>query len=69
MTALACRRQPRDRDETLCLACRGVVMRVSSENLRGGGWQTRFMPGWWILPGLILGAATWAAAIWFFAAH
>jgi len=24
------------------------------------------MPGWWILPGVLLSAAAWAAAIWLF---
>ena len=39
---------------------------MSTRNIRFGdaGRATRFMPGWWILPGLMLSAAAWAAAIW-----
>ena len=44
-------------------------MSVPTENLRPGRWQRRFMPGWWILPGAALGAAAWAAGIWFFTTH
>ncbi len=39
---------------------------VRSQNIEHGdaGRPTRFLPGWWILPGLMLSAAAWAAAIW-----
>ena len=42
-------------------------MSTSNENVRTGSWEARFMPGWWILPGVVLGAAAWVAAIWLFA--
>jgi hypothetical protein len=26
--------------------------------------STRFLPGWWILPGLVMSATGWATVIW-----
>ncbi len=42
-------------------------MRSQNIDLGDAGRPTRFMPGWWILPGLMLSAAAWAAAIWLIA--
>jgi len=42
-------------------------MPIRNADLSDAGRPSRFMPGWWILPGLTLSAAAWAAAIWFLA--
>ena len=44
---------------------------MRSQNLRLGyaDRPTRFLPGWWILPGLIVSAAAWAVAFWLLATH
>lgn len=34
-------------------------MRIPNVGLGGVARQSRFMPGWWILPGLILSAVGW----------
>lgn len=39
-------------------------MRSQKVELGSAGRETRFVPGWWILPGLLVSAAGWAAAIW-----
>jgi hypothetical protein len=44
---------------------------MPSQNLNLGKTDrlTRFVPGWWILPGLVVSGAGWAAAIWLIAAR
>ena len=44
---------------------------MSSQNIEHGdtGREARFMPGWWILPGLMMSAAAWAGAIWLIVRH
>lgn len=39
-------------------------MRIPNVGLGGVARQSRFMPGWWILPGLMLGAVAWTTVIW-----
>ena len=39
-------------------------MSTRNAGLGDAGRPQRFMPGWWILPGLMLSAAAWAAVIW-----
>jgi hypothetical protein len=38
-------------------------------DLGNAGRPSRFLPGWWILPGLVISAAGWATAIWLLATH
>jgi hypothetical protein len=42
---------------------------MRSRNLQLGETDrsTRFLPGWWIRPGLVLSAAAWATVIWLIA--
>ena len=44
---------------------------VRSQNVELGnaGRETRFLPGWWILPGLLVSAAVWTGAIWLIVRH
>ena len=39
-------------------------MRSQNVELGNAGRQARFVPGWWILPGLMVSAVAWAGAIW-----
>jgi hypothetical protein len=44
-------------------------VRNQNVELGSAGRATRFVPGWWILPGLVVSAATWAGAIWLIVRH
>ncbi len=41
-------------------------MSTRNAALSGNGRYARFLPGWWILPGLVGSAMAWALAIWLF---
>ena len=44
-------------------------MRSQNLDLGKADRPNRFLPGWWILPDLVLSAAGWATAIWMYATH
>jgi hypothetical protein len=43
---------------------------MSAQNIQlsDSGRHTRLLPGWWLLPSLMVGSAIWASLIWLFVA-
>ena len=48
---------------------RGVVMSLRRIDVDAAGRVERFVPGWWLLPGLAVSTAVWVGLFFLFAAR